>query len=165
MATGMDTDYLIVPIRRYLDAVEDMAVPSRRTQGTGRAYTRPPLSLFEQLPLEIRQEIYGWLGFPIGGKVWELITTKQGGMCVRTTLQCILFSRWDLFPEGFYDIKCATTHSPIQSRWDCVEQVNHTRASRTSLKLCSYSIGGPDFCSSLQEFDAKFGIRFSRAST
>ena len=161
----MNTDCPVVPIRRYLDAVEDMAVPSRRTQGTGRAYTRPPLSLFEQLPLEIRQEIYGWLGFPIGGKIWEPIATKQGGMCVRTALQYILFPRWDLFPKGFYDVKYATTLSPRQSRWDCVEEVNDTRATCTSLKLCSYSIGGPDFCSSLQEFDAKFGIRFSRAST
>ena len=161
----MNTDCPVVPIRRYLDAVEDMAVPSRRTQGTGRAYTRPPLSLFEQLPLEIRQEIYGWLGFPIGGKIWEPIATKQGGMCVRTALQYILFPRWDLFPKGFYDVKYATTLSPRQSRWDCVEEVNDTRATCTSLKLCSYSIGGPDFYSSLQAFDAKFGIRLSRAST
>ena len=165
MATGMNTDYPVVPIRRYLDAVEDMAVPSRRTQGTGCAYTRPPLSLFEQLPLEIRQEIYGWLGFPIGGKVWEPIATKQGVMCVRTTVQYILFPRWDLFPEGFYDVEYATTHSPIQKRWDCVEEVNHTRATRTSLKLYSYSIGGADFYSSPKAFDAKFGIRFSGAST
>ena len=142
-----------------------MAVPSRRRQGTGRAYTRPPLSLFEQLPLEIRQEIYGWLGFPIGGKVWEPIATTQGGMCVRTTIQYLLFPGRDLFPESFYDVKYATTRSPIQARWNCVEEVNHTRASRTSLKLYSYSIGGPDFYSSPKAFDANFGIPFSRAST
>ena len=165
MTTRMDTDYPVVPIRRYLDAVEDMAVPSRRTQGTNRAYTRPPLSLFEQLPLEIRQEKYGWLGFPVAGKQWELLSTNQGGMFVRTTIQHVLFPRWDLFPEGFYDVKYATTHSPRQSRWNCVEEVNDTRATRTSLKLCSYSVGGPDFYSSLQAFDANFGIRFSRAST
>ena len=161
----MDTDYPVVPIRRYLDAVEDMAVPSRRTQGTNRAYTRPPLSPFEQLPLEIRQEIYGWLGFPVAGKLWKYILTKRGRMRVRSTIRYFRFPRWDLTPEGSHDVKFATDHPAIDRDWDRAEQVSNTRVCRVLLRLYSDLGGYPNCCPSRRAFVVKLGTRCSRAPT
>ena len=163
MATGMDTDYPLVPIRKYLDNIEDMVVPTSLSKVPGCTSRHLPLSPFERLPLELRQEIYGYLGFLIGGKVWRYY--YPGRVYYRTTVRYFLFPRWDLAPGGSYDVMYATEHPSMQSECYGSDQVSYTRAYRPALKSCSIFGDRQNFYSSRKAFDVKSGTRCSRAPT
>jgi hypothetical protein len=64
----MDTEYPVVPIRKYQTPIEDIE-PGVPAPSIPRRHFE--LSAFERLPLEIRQIVYGLLGFPVGGKTWK----------------------------------------------------------------------------------------------
>jgi hypothetical protein len=63
----MDTEYSFIPVRKYQTPVEDVELESLPSP-TSRQ--QPLFSAFERLPVELRQRVYSFLGYPVGGKVW-----------------------------------------------------------------------------------------------
>lgn len=55
------SQFAVPPLRWMVDQAPAFPTPPRR---------RRKLSLFERLPAEIRHEIYKWLDFPVGRRLW-----------------------------------------------------------------------------------------------
>lgn len=64
----MEADFPGLCVQKYVRPVEDMDVSPNPLERTSFPHTAQ-LSAFERLPLEIRQMVYSWLGYPVGGSV------------------------------------------------------------------------------------------------
>jgi hypothetical protein len=87
-AMDMDTDCPELPVRKYFEAVEDMDLPSKAQKLQARPTS---LSPFERLPLELRQQIYCYLGVPIARK----FTYGRYLSDVTGTISRYTFNHWD----------------------------------------------------------------------
>jgi hypothetical protein len=61
----MDADFPGLCDQKYVRPVEDVDVSSNPLERTRSPHTAQ-LSAFECLPLEVRQMVYSWLGYPVG---------------------------------------------------------------------------------------------------
>jgi hypothetical protein len=123
----MDIDCPNLPIRKYVEAVEDMDLTAKAPKL--QAY-RTSLSPFERLPLELRQKIYSYLGVPIARKFYS--DALGAGKVLRYT-----FGHWDaglaITKKYRYDGTACAVYYP-NSKWSSYSYERPTMSYTTFAK-------------------------------
>ncbi|KAH7061667.1 hypothetical protein BKA63DRAFT_497764 [Paraphoma chrysanthemicola] len=123
----MNSSSLELSIQKYVEPVEDM---NMLANPVGRTEPRQPVTLspLERLPLEIRQMVYSWLGYPVGGKLWttQLVHKKapdadEWSDCDYETIHAGIaqfrFWRWNGIPlkyNTYQDVEVTLKHPFLQ---------------------------------------------------
>jgi len=129
----MDSDHLDMVVRKYITPIEEIECDSICSADV-HYQAAFQLSAFERLPLELRQTIYSWLGYPVGGKMWRFASRSKpldnGGTTyiyyrVHATILNFDFWRWDATPlaSGSHMGIRASFEHPELSEYDCQHQV------------------------------------------
>ncbi|KAH7068502.1 hypothetical protein FB567DRAFT_555376 [Paraphoma chrysanthemicola] len=126
----MDSSGLELSIQRYVEPVKDMDTMPKLV-GHTNLHQSVALSTFERLPLEIRQMVYSWLSYPVGGRLWTTqlvhktdLDANECSDCEYETIHAGIaqfrFWRWNGTPlkyNAYQDIEVTLKHPLLRKQF------------------------------------------------